>query len=270
MISIIIVTYNSAAVIGECIQSIPQGCEIIVVDNDSKDESATIASNLGAKVLRNESNVGFGTACNYGAASASGEFLFFLNPDARLKPDTVEKLLIAHEKYTSAGILAPRITDDGGNVFLRHRSVLYWTAPWRRKYKPNADAVIKYTQGSAMFFPRIVFDKVRGFDEKIFLFFEDDDICFRVRKAGYEIRYIHHSVVHHLQGVSTQPSFELRLFREYHSWKSRKYVCLKHGRPLYGWYHIAKNWLRLCFSRLTGNKYRIGISEARLKALTEH
>lgn len=269
LVSVVIVSFNSEAVLSRSISSIPDDCEIIVVDNASTDNSVQVAKNLGATVICNAENQGFGTACNIGAGASSGDLLFFLNPDARLKAESLDELVSATVRYPNAGILAPRIINSQGQLFLRQKSILYWTWPWDRKIDPIKDTPVNYVQGSAMLFPRNVFEEIGGFDTNIFLYFEDDDICFRTRTSGYEILYVHNAIVYHEGGKSTAPTENLSKFKEYHSWKSRRYLCRKHGRRFFRQLYLVKNYLRLILAQQTGDKQRADIFRARLKALLE-
>ena len=90
-IGFVIVTYNSESVLPACLKSIPSGYEAVVVDNASKDKSAQIARSLGARVIVNKTNIGFGAACNRGAKLLSASHVFFLNPDAILVEGAVSR-----------------------------------------------------------------------------------------------------------------------------------------------------------------------------------
>lgn len=269
MYSIVIVTHNSAAVIADAIRSIPPGNETIVVDNASTDRSVAIAEELGATVVRNAENVGFGTACNIGAAKASGNRIFFLNPDARLAEDALAELDRAFDSYPEAGAFAPRIVREDGVQFFRKRSVLYTTYPWRRQKVPAGDSPILNASGAALAFPRRVFEELGGFDENIFLFFEDDDICLRTRKAGYVVQYVHSSEVVHSHGVGSPPSAEMTAFKTYHFVKAARYVCRKHGRSFRRWFRIPKSFMYLSLARAKGREMRAVEERARLRALLE-
>ena len=96
-VGIVIVSYNSAAVLGACLNSIPSGHEVIVVDNASHDASENIAAAAGAKVVRNELNIGFGAACNIGARLLSSSHVLFLNPDAILEEGALVVRVIQNE-----------------------------------------------------------------------------------------------------------------------------------------------------------------------------
>jgi GT2 family glycosyltransferase len=268
MFSIIIVTFNSADVIAECIESVGRGHEVIVVDNASRDESAAIAEDLGATVIRNEENEGFGRACNRGAAIARGEAILFLNPDARLQSGALERLAAAMERYPDAAAFNPRLVDGNGREHFRGDNALIDNRMWFRG-PATGDREIPMAVGAALLFRKSVFEQLGGFDENIFLFFEDDDLSARSVKAGYRLYHVHDSICVHLCEKSSAPSAELNEFKAYHFAKARIYVTAKHGLkqslPLTALRYRAK----LAFYRLTGNSRKASWVAARLRAVTD-
>src|SRR5438445_7626876 len=113
-LSLIIVTHNSAGVVGRLIGSLPADVEIICVDNASSDDIAAVVAPFPAKLVRNERNLGYGAACNRGAALASGEHLFFVNPDIALAENMLLELSSAISRYPDCAVFSPRIEDEGG------------------------------------------------------------------------------------------------------------------------------------------------------------
>ena len=112
-VGFVIVTYNSARVLPACLKSIPPGFEVVVVDNASRDDSAEIARSLGARVIANRKNAGFGAACNQGAKLLAASHAFFLNPDAVLAAGAVAEIEKAIELYPEAGGFGPAIEVAG-------------------------------------------------------------------------------------------------------------------------------------------------------------
>src|SRR6516165_5803979 len=108
-IGFIVVTFNSAAVLRDCLASIPAGREIIVVDNCSQDQSVAIARSFGTQIIANHKNLGFGAACNLGAKRLLAPYVFFLNPDAVLEKDALLELEKAIAKFPDAGGFAPAV-----------------------------------------------------------------------------------------------------------------------------------------------------------------
>jgi len=165
-IRIVTVTYNSAAVIGTLLGSVPDGVEVVVVDNASTDDSCAIAQAHGATVIRASENRGFGTACNLGAEGNARPYVFFV-------------------------ILS----------------------------------------GAALFCRQDAFEQVGGFDERIFLYHEDDDICLRLRQAGWSLRLEHSAAARHVGSGSTGYSKASVRIKAQAIAQSRLYVEQKHARP---------------------------------------
>lgn len=268
-LSIILVTYNSAAVLPGCLASIPDGNQIIVVDNNSTDASVELAQAHGAEVIVNAENRGFGTGCNIGARRAQHECILFLNPDARLKPGALEALVAGLEAYPEAGAFSLKIVNAAGNHFFRKRSVLYTTWPWARTAIPTADTPIKNASGAALAFRKRVFDQIGGFDEAIFLYFEDDDISLRVRQSGRQIMYLNEAVVEHAIGTSSPLTPAMLDFKEYNYAKAMRYICAKHNRPLFLWYRRLKSRLQLIRAQARGDEMTAVALRAKLRAFSE-
>jgi len=233
-IQIVTVAYNSTAVIGDMLSTIPQGVRVVIVDNASSDADTlnAIAKSHGATVISNDSNRGFGAACNTGAAHGDSAFLFFLNPDAKILPGCLEGLLAAAQGYPGASAFSPRVLDRRGKPAFRRRSRLlprsaYWTgAP------PQGDAEVPLLNGAAIFVARDNFAAIGGFDERIFLYHEDDDLSLRLKKECGPIRHVHDAVATHAEGHGSARTPATAAFKARHMAHSAVYTMRKHGRPL--------------------------------------
>jgi N-acetylglucosaminyl-diphospho-decaprenol L-rhamnosyltransferase len=239
-VAVVLVSYNSAGVIREAITSVDEDCEVIVVDNASEDDLERVLCGTGVRIIRNAANLGFGTACNIGAQAVAAAFLLFLNPDARLEPGALAKLLARAEADPRLGALNPRIIDGNGNVWQRrHSRLLDKSANDRVKRTLTQDCDIEMLSGAALFCRTDAFEQIGGFDDKIFLFCEDDDLAIRLKAAGYRLGYVHDAVVHHARGGSSASSPALDRFKAYHFMRSGWYGCLKHGLAFNRPYQIA-------------------------------
>ncbi|MFN6951802.1 MAG: glycosyltransferase, partial [Albidovulum sp.] len=118
-VTIVTVSYNSLHVLPRMLDSVPEGASVVIVDNasDAPEPLAELCRTHGARLIRNSRNLGFGVACNLGAAGAQTEFLLFLNPDAALMPDALDQLVAAADRYPKASAMNPRIADDDGPFF---------------------------------------------------------------------------------------------------------------------------------------------------------
>ncbi|WP_424813288.1 glycosyltransferase family 2 protein [Roseococcus sp. YIM B11640] len=227
-VSVVIVAYNSAALLPSCLAAIPEECPVIVVDNASPDDSAAVAAAArpSAKVVRAGRNLGFGPGANAGFAEVTTEFGILLNADASLEPGTLDGLVAAARRYPEAAMFAPEIITPEGTMQFGH------DLPFRRLrgpvVEPVGDACCWYAGGSAMFLRMSVFRAIGGFDPEIFLYFEDDDICLRMRGAGHAIMHVAGVRVRHEGGASSAPSARLNWWKAFHQGWSRLHLEAKH------------------------------------------
>jgi O-antigen biosynthesis protein len=216
-LSILIVNYNQKYFPRLCVESLQKskGCdfEIIFCDNNSTDESLEYlkeARERGEiKLVEPGRNVGFGTANNLAFKEAQGEYVLILNADITVEEDTLAKMLEYLKEHDEVGILAPKLIYHNGDVqpscrrnfkfwdlFIK-RSFLKHVWPFSRRNKKylmqdfNHESVqeVDLVTGAFMMMRRSVFEQVRGFDERYFLFMEDFDLCKKVAKAGYKVVY---------------------------------------------------------------------------------
>jgi GT2 family glycosyltransferase len=215
MISIIIVHYKADIVFFDCLRSLeknkPKGkYEVIVVDND---ERARIDKKIKKEFphviyIKSPRNVGFGAGNNLGAKHANGEYLFFLNPDTTIFTNTIDTLVKFLETHKKAGIVAPLLLDpqtkpydlQGTSLLTPFRALFslsfinklfpnnliaksYWNTGWDKTKVKEVDVV----PGTAFMIRKEIFNKIHGFDEHFFLYFEEFDLCKRIREKGYGI-----------------------------------------------------------------------------------
>lgn len=229
-LSIIIVNYHVENDLFECIKSIQKfnknlNSEIIVVDND---EEKTIEKDLSrkfpkVKYVKSPGNIGYGAGNNLGLKFAKGEFLIILNPDTKMASGSLRKILSLFEDK-KIGIVAPILINNEGDPYelqgtkeltpkraifsLSFISKLipknkiykdYYMLGWNKNKIKEVDVV----PGTAFIIKKDLFEKVGGFDSNFFLFFEEFDLCKRIRELGYKI-YISPSLkVFHKWGAST-------------------------------------------------------------------
>ena len=228
-VTVITVTFNSASPLSALLQTIPDRCRVIVVDNASEDDTVAIAEQSGATVISNRQNVGFACACNQGADATTTEFLLFLNPDTELKPNTIDELYRATKRHPSASAFAPTILNPLGNPAMMSKSLLVSEKQWLPHELPDTDFEVPAILGAAIFISKRVFEDVGKFDENIFLYYEDDDLCYRLRTQFGPIMVIRSAELMHLGRQSTPARAGLTGFRRYHFHRSKTYVARKHG-----------------------------------------
>jgi N-acetylglucosaminyl-diphospho-decaprenol L-rhamnosyltransferase len=219
----ILVTYNSAAVIGSALASLPAGMPAIVVDNASTDDSAAIAEKLGATVIRRSGNAGFGVANNDGWRMASTPYVLFLNPDARLRQGAFEALAAAAEAVADADLLVPTILKADGSVFRKQSSPICDPAFRPRGGIPDDVREISFASGAVILARRSRLEALGGFDPEIFLYFEDDDLSRRVLDAGGRILHVEAAVADHTGNVSSPSSPQMTGMKHWHmAWSERQ------------------------------------------------
>jgi N-acetylglucosaminyl-diphospho-decaprenol L-rhamnosyltransferase len=192
LISLIIVTYNSAALLPECLAAIASttysNYEMLVVDNASSDGTPQLVAerNPRVRLLPNSENIGFGRACNQGARAANGELLVFLNPDVAVTPDWLSILARHMADQPDAGILCPQ--------------TLYADQSPPTAPTPVADTAA--VPGCAMLVRRAAWQQLGGFDERYFLYWEDTDLCWRAWLLGWRVLEDFEAYVYHERGGS--------------------------------------------------------------------
>ena len=225
LVSAVIVTYKEldltlAAVASLKSQSVPIH-EIIVVDNDPAHSvrEPMRAAHPDVRLLH-EDNIGYAPACNRGAAVASGDWLFFLNPDAAAAQDCLELLLQVAAEHPAAGIITPQILFPDGETINAgeneiHLTGIAWCGRYeqRREDGPPRQALI--TTGAAMLIDAGLYRRLEGYCEQFFLFYEDPDICLRAWIVGAEVWYVPRAtVLHHYSfGVSNEKWYYLERHR---------------------------------------------------------
>ena len=232
-IGFVVVTYNSGSVLRACLSSIPKDYEVIVVDNASDDNSAELARSLGARVLVHEKNIGFGTACNRGAAISTASHVFFLNPDVVLTPEAIPEMEIAINLYPDAAGFGPAIEVSGKRRKFRSTSYPQYQGRLDKTENPPAGhGEVDFLDGAALVCHLEFFRKIGGFDEKIFLYYEDDDLCYRIRRHGHKLIYVASSAVCHERNGSSSGGMALEYLRSYHAAESRMFLSRKYSLPL--------------------------------------
>lgn len=244
MVTAVVVCFDSAAVLPACLDALAaENVPAIVVDNASSDETRGVAASHGATILANARNEGYGRGNNRGIAACETPFALIVNPDLVVRPGCVAALLAAAERYADAVLLAPRVVEPSGRLFLQPRSLL---SPAHLNITgamppPEGDACLPFLSGACLLVRREAFLALGGFDPAIFLFYEDDDLCRRMRDAGYGLVHVHAAEASHARGGSTRPGPSQRFTARWHLAWSRAYVSAKYGLRGPGALEIVKN-----------------------------
>ncbi|MGO4853213.1 glycosyltransferase family 2 protein [Phaeovulum sp. W22_SRMD_FR3] len=230
-ITVISVTHNSDHVLTGMLASVPAETPVILVDNASSKGAPALPAGRRITLIESRVNHGFGWACNAGAAAARTPYLLFLNPDARLTPDCLARLMAARRSYPEASAFNPRLEDHDGQLFFRRATRLRGNRG-RVRGKPDRDMPVPVLSGAALFVSKAHFDAVGGFDDGIFLYAEDDDLSVRLQDQIGPLMLIHDALVVHDVGTSTEPTLEVIAFKQYHLARATVYTMHKHGRRM--------------------------------------
>ena len=232
-VTAIVVAHDSVQKLPSCLAALARdGVQAIVVDNASTDDSVRVAEAQGARVIRNAKNEGFGRAMNSGMRAATTEFALLVNPDLVLDEGAVAALVAAASRWPDAAIVAPRIIEPDGRVFFADQSALSHGALQNARgvhWHPDGDCCTPFLSGACWLVRREPVLALGGFDENIFLFYEDDDLCRRISDAGHALVHVHDAIARHERGASAAPK-RGRVFkaRRHLAW-SRAYVSRKYG-----------------------------------------
>jgi N-acetylglucosaminyl-diphospho-decaprenol L-rhamnosyltransferase len=234
-VAAVVVSYNVRDLLLQCIASLrADGIErIVVVDNGSKDGSADAAEAAGVEVVR-QANVGFGSGANAGVARTTEPFVVVCNPDLEVEPGATKALLDVLDAEPDVAIAAPRIETPDGKLYPSARTFpdlvdaaghaflhFFWKDnPFSRRYKMDdwdheAASDVDWVAGTHLLVRRTAWDAVGGFDEDFFMYLEDVDLCWRLRKAGWRTRYEPRARVVHAIGRSTDQT-PYRMIAEHH------------------------------------------------------
>jgi len=224
LVDVVVVSYNSEQTLRSCVRPLAneRDLAVVVVDNDSDDSSVESVRDLNVTVVSTGRNAGFAAGSNRGAEEGTAPYLLFLNPDARIDPETIRHLAGRFEEDPAIALVAPRLLDDKGLLefslrrFPRLRSTyaqalfvhrLFPRAKWTDEcirdplaYTHSGDA--EWVSGACMLVRRRAFEEIGGWDEDFFLYGEDIDLCHRLHAAGYRIAFDADSQAIHAGGAS--------------------------------------------------------------------
>lgn len=260
-VDIVIVNWNSRDFLRKCIGSVAQANEarpgmihsVVVVDNASTDDSLSGIENLGVPVrmVKNAANVGFSSACNQGAFLGQAQCILFLNPDAMVLPESLQASLDFMDRpdSSSVGICGVRLVDETGksarscarfpspgmfmaksfglDKVLPHLFVTHHMSEWDHMSTRQVDHVI----GAYYLIRRPLFEELRGFDERYFVYLEDLDLSFRANRLGYSSMFIADVCAFHHGGGTSEQVKATRLF---YSLRSRMLYAFKNFGAVQG------------------------------------
>ena len=253
-LTIIIVNWNAGKQLLQCVRSVLESERnifvlenIIVVDNDSSDDSLKFIINIDThiRIIKNKINLGFAKACNQGAKDCKTDYILFLNPDAKLFERSIETPINFMEKQENkeVAIAGLQLLDEKGKVsrncarfptptrFIAKALILdrlfpkYFPGHFMTEWAHNNTRTVDQVMGSFFFIRAKVFKRLKGFDERFFVYFEDVDLSYRVHKIGLRSVYISETNAYHKGGGTSEQVKAKRLF---YSLQSRILYYYKH------------------------------------------
>lgn len=253
-------THNSAHTVRGALARLPSGLEIVCVDNASADDLSAALSGFAIRRIDNSVNLGFGHACNIGAAAASGEYLLFMNPDVRLEADAVDALLQAAERYPNCSVFVPRTNTVDGRLWFREENEIDRLSgvplPTRIR-QVWGDCCIRFVNGGVFMIKRTLFLETGGFDEDIFLYYEDDDLSHRLLQRGEPMILVSGAHAVHDIGTSVAQSTRSRIFRYRAKMRSEIHLRRKYGIAYRPFVDILRYSVKIAFYCLTLNRNRL-------------
>jgi len=233
-LSIIVVSYNAREYLERCLETVG-GYEVVVVDSGSTDGSRELVRERFPEVRLVElaANRGFGAGANEGMRVSSGRWFLLLNSDAWPVGDAIGELVAFGDRHPDIGVAGPRLLNPDGSL---QRSVRGFPTVWRlateyfflRKLAPGTRALnafyaanfdhqkvrkAEFLMGAVLLLRREAIAQVGGFDERFFMFSEETDLCYRMRKAGWTVEFYPEAEFVHVGSASTRPEWG-RMYRE--------------------------------------------------------
>lgn len=234
-LSIVIVSWNTKDLLAKCLQSIqntvpPISYEVIVVDNDSHDGSPDMVEVRfpDVKLIRAGGNLGFSAGNNIALRQVTGLYILLLNPDAELMPNAASKMIEFANAHPEAAFIGPKLLNSDGTLQKNGRKFptllrevlgltrlyqLIWgyydrKMGWGRE-DFDATAEVDEVSGACILARKSAIDEVGLLDERFFMYYEETDWCFRMKKTGWKVFYLPEAeVVHHWAAGAKQIGLE--------------------------------------------------------------
>ncbi len=235
----VVVNFNAGDALTGCVASVlaqDPPPELVVVDNASTDGSVDrlLRAHPGVRIVRAGGNLGYARAANLGTAATDAPVIAVLNPDTVLAPGVGAALTARFAADPELGAAGPQLHNPDGTVYPSARRIpsvidavghgllffVWRDNPFTRRYReigadPARPRDVDWLSGAAVWLRRAALDAVGGWDERYFMYVEDVDLCWRLRRAGWRVAYEPAGTVEHLLGVSTA-NRPYRMIAEHH------------------------------------------------------
>ena len=273
-LSVVIVTFMSEDVIHDCIKSIPEEINIIIVDNsgDKKFKENIEKKYKNVECILSSENIGMGAGNNLGLRHINTDYAFIINPDVTLEKNTIDELIYASSEINSFGIISPIINSDKNfNYKLFDKNDLKKNSinPFKVKSVDGFAMVLNIKKLNQI----KSFENFNFFDENIFLYLENDDLCLRAKKTNDKIYIISNSLIDHIGASSSNinQNKELEYLRNWHWMWSKFYFNKKHKGYLNAFFQTLLNLvsakIKFIYYLLTFNLHKRKIYQMRISGL---
>ena len=273
-LSVVIVNYKSADFLCSCIRSIIETAEgisyeIIVIDNDSRDGSDKKIRSLCSdiKLIVNRDNLGFSRANNQGIKASRGKYILLLNNDATVKPGTLSCLIDSMDRQSSVGLMGGKLTNTDGTIqqsfgklipFVNEfvQTKLFWNfyeihknriIGFMMEWLHSKPRLVDWVKGACMMLRREAIFDVGFLDDRFFMYFEEADLCIRLKKIGWKVFFEPSAEIIHHGGISvsknrfrvilehrrSQLYFYKKHYGEFGLWWIKKYLLLKLNKNMW-------------------------------------
>ncbi|MEO6456998.1 MAG: glycosyltransferase family 2 protein [Chloroflexia bacterium] len=253
-VSVVIVNYNGGRYLPSCLKALAdvgsRDVEIIVVDNGSTDGSLAVlaeAERKGLRIIRTGQNLGFGRANNLGTSAARGKHYLLLNTDCFLRPGALERLVSVLEKRLDVAIVGPRLLNANGTlqpschnfpvpIVLFLEQSLLWKllggilllrglrGPLLIAGPHDRERAVDWLAGACLLVRAEAYWAARGFDERFFFYWEETDLCLRLKRLGWDVLFEPGAAAVHLGGGSSaDPDLLLHFFKSLYIFYRKHY-----------------------------------------------
>ena len=216
-VSIVILSWNTKSILRDCLKSLKDSYEIIVVDNGSTDGSPQMVQKEFPKVrlIKNQKNLGFGAGNNQGMREAQGKYILLLNSDTIVKNKAPLKMAKFLEENHQVGVVGCKLLNPDGspqpsagpfpNLWVSFIMLFaeHWLGDLVRSSFPGVKEV-DWVMGAALMISRKVFTEVGPMDEGLFMYMDEVEWCYRIKKAGFKVMFYPGAEIIHLFGGSSQ------------------------------------------------------------------
>jgi len=223
MLSIVILSWNTKALLKQCLESLEEGCEgiggceVVVVDNGSTDGSSEMVrkyqirnTKYKIRLIENQSNLGFAKGNNIGIKQARGKYIMLLNSDTIVQKGSLKKMVDFLDQHGEISVVGPKLLNQDGtpqsscgqfpNLWVVFIMLFkeHFGGSRTVRYSPAVSGEVDWLMGAAFVAREKVFKKVGFLDERMFMYMEEVEWFYRVRKAGLKAYFLKEAEIVHL------------------------------------------------------------------------